>query len=176
MHVRWFDAAMIGKSRSDKKCCGAGSHMDCCDYKGIVYPCLRFKTLEKQKPYELGNTNIWKDEKIVEMFKGCGNASNAEIQKEISGVDCASCPVSALCSDCQAFAYDCYGRLDVRTTFICPMHKAAVCANIYFFGKLIGSSVDRNYLLYLLAEWTKDDHFLVNETSLEPGGAHNDQN
>lgn len=156
-YVRWFDPNMFNKRIDLSSWCGAGTFMDACDHSGAIYPCLRFKTLSQRTPFVVGNVVDGKSQTLVDMFKEC--KYSPESQTEVTGVNCEDCQVSALCADCKAYSYDCYGRLDVKAAFICPMHKAAVCANIYFFSKILGTEIDRDYLLYLLAEWTKNDHF-----------------
>jgi radical SAM peptide maturase (CXXX-repeat target family) len=159
--IRWFSPTYFSQSQSESKWCGAGTYMDCCDYLGKIYPCLRFKQLKQQAPYEIGDTKTGINQEIVEQFTQCAtNAIYNEKQKDLSGLSkCATCPTSALCSDCQAFAYDCFANVEAKTPFICPMHKAACVANIYFFGKLLGVTPDLDDLREGLEAWTKDDYF-----------------
>ena len=163
MHVRWFSPQMLVKSTSARKWCGAGVHMDACDGTGNIYPCLRFKQVKTRDPVVMGSveqgcirTPEWK-KAFSDIDTNPIYSANLE---EVCGLsDCDSCPVSSLCSDCQAYAYDCFGVLDAKTPYICPMHKAASVANIYFFSKLFGSPIDTDYLESLLGEWTANDLF-----------------
>ena len=49
--------------------------------------------------------------------------------------ECYNCPIASGCSWCSAYNYEIYGTPNKRTTFICPMHKARVLANIYYWNK-----------------------------------------
>jgi len=163
--IRWFDPMLGTKDTSDTKWCGAGTAMDACGWDGNIYPCLRFKTLDNQKPVVLGDIKTWKNQEIIDSFAvgNCHNEGNQQL--ETTGVNCKECLISGFCSSCQAYSYDVYGRLDVKAIFNCPMHKANVLANLYFFGRLLGiaEKQDRDYFLMLLDDFTKDDYFGYDE-------------
>ena len=161
--VRWFDLAVFGKSTSTENWCGAALHMDACDYMGDIYPCLRFKQIHTRDPFPIGTTKTGIDpDRRKEL--NTGSPIQAPRQLELTGLDCKNCPISMLCSECQAGAYNMLGRLDVKSPFLCPMTKAVAFANVYFFGKLSGfiTTPDeefRDYLSGLLGEYTKDNYF-----------------
>lgn len=162
MHVRWFSPTMLTKSNGEGKWCGAGVHMDECDGNGLIYPCLRFKQLKQREPLVMGSvaSGIIRTEEWQEKLKATDvNAIYNPRQEDITGLNCDRCPVSGQCGDCQAYAYDCFGSLEAKSPYICPMHKAAAVANLYFFAKLIGSPLDTDYLESLLEEWTATDSF-----------------
>ena len=163
MGVRWFSPMMLQRATNNGKWCGAGIYMDACDWSGATYPCLRFKQLKKQEPYVMGSVNagVIRDPQCIAKFEDSDvNSIYNPLQKQLSGLKCQNCPISSQCSDCQAYAYDCFGRLEAKSPFICPMHKAAAVANIYFFSTLLGVPIAPDYLQQLLEEWTKDDYFL----------------
>lgn len=162
-YVRWFDFNIFGKSESDKKWCGAGSYMDACDWQGNIYPCLRFKSLFQREPFVLGNIDIGVDKIKKSLFTDCPNSIFNKKQKQIVGTDCENCEISTLCSDCQGYAYDCFGDLQVKSPYICPMHKATAVANIYFFGKILGiiKEKDIDFLKEMLIEYTANDIYSI---------------
>jgi len=163
--ARWFDLNIFSKSESPNNWCGASQSMNACDHTGSIYPCLRFKHIDK--PYILGSLKCGIDQDLRDKMN-LGNPIHSCNQIKIAGVDCPNCPVSSLCSECQAGAYNVFGRMDVKSPFICPMHKAVVFANIYFFGKLmkfteISDSLFRDYLIRLLDDYTKTNYFGYDE-------------
>lgn len=159
--VRWFSSSYFETSQAEGKWCGAGTYMDCCDAEGIIYPCLRFKELKQRAPLKLGDVLTGKNKELLDQFTSTAeNAIYDPQQPFISGLKhCATCPTSALCADCQAYAYDCFGSLKAKSPFICPMHKAVCVANVYFFSHLLGVSVDQSHLAEYLEAWTKNDYF-----------------
>jgi uncharacterized protein len=50
--------------------------------------------------------------------------------------ECFACPIASGCSWCSAYNYQCTGTPDKRVTYICPMHKARVLANAYYWNNL----------------------------------------
>ncbi|MFR7743876.1 MAG: hypothetical protein ACLU3I_11740 [Acutalibacteraceae bacterium] len=50
--------------------------------------------------------------------------------------ECFACQIASGCSWCSAYNYQCTGTPDKRVTYICPMHKARVLANAYYWNKL----------------------------------------
>jgi uncharacterized protein len=159
--IRWFDLNIFAKSTSPNNWCGASQEMNACDHTGTLFPCLRFKHIDN--PYALGSLKCGIDPTLRSKMN-LGNPIHSPKQVEIVGVDCFNCPISALCSECQAGAYNVFGRMDVKSPFICPMHRATVFANIYFFGKLMkfteeSDSIFRDYLLRLLEDYTKTNYF-----------------
>lgn len=163
--IRWFSTDLGHKDLSDQKWCGAGTGMDAVGYDGGIYPCLRFKSLESKDPFKIGDVYSGKDKEKVSRELDVGNYHYSVVQKEVTGVDCSTCPISSGCSSCQAFSYDVYGRPDVKAIYICPMHKAVVFANMYLMGNILGflSKDDRDTIMLMLDEYTKDDYFAFDE-------------
>ena len=167
--VRWFDVGIFKPRVLDgNKWCGAGTSMDACDYSGKIYPCLRFKQTHVQPPIVIGNIKTGIDADSVLALATGDPIENSDAQLEVTGLDCKPCPIASLCADCQAHTYDSFGRCDIKSPFICPMHKAVSVANIYFFGKIIHmTSLDdisfRDSLRELLVEYTKNDYFGYDE-------------
>ena len=161
--VRWFDLQMFSKNDNTKNWCGAAEYMDSCDYTGTLYPCLRFKQIHQRDPFPIGTVKDGIDLGRRKILK-TGNPLITDRPLTETGIDCKNCPISKLCSDCQACCYDILGRLDLKTPFLCPMHKAVAFANVYFFGKLskyitVPDEEFRAYLEGGLEEYTKNDYF-----------------
>ena len=159
-YISFFGNTIGGeREKIDGAWCGAGKHMDACGYDGKLYPCLRFKTLYKREPLVIGTVNTGKDTDIMEIFNSKNTINMFNKTKELTGIDCLKCKISSGCADCQGYSYDCSGDLYTKVTFICPMHGARFCANIYFFGRILGfiDKKDRQQtLLPLLEEINKD--------------------
>ena len=49
--------------------------------------------------------------------------------------ECINCPIAQGCAWCSAYNYQKFGTANHRATFICPMHKAASLANVYYWNK-----------------------------------------
>ena len=99
------------------------------DYKGDIFPCLRFKTLSKQKPLIIGNINSPNlDYKKLIPFYFCHNTRNTP--------NCKDCEAKAGCPNCTAFCYDETGSIFDRISYMCEMHKARRRANIYYWNKM----------------------------------------
>ena len=114
-----------------KNWCGGTGAMLAMDYKGDLYPCIRYmeSSLGKnQKPYIIGNIfqGITEQNKIVEL--------NNITRQSQSDENCLSCPISSGCAWCSAYNYEIYGTPNKRATFICIMHKARVLACKYYFN------------------------------------------
>ena len=132
-HCSLFDIYMMNDEKLEKNhnWCGCGSSMIALDYKGNLYPCLRFKTLSKQKPLSIGNINIDDgklDYKKLLPFYFCHNTRNTP--------DCDSCEANVSCPNCTAFCYDETGSIFDRTGYMCKMHKARYRANQYYWNKM----------------------------------------
>ena len=153
-YISWFSDT-LGKKAPLRDCawCGAGKHMDACGYDGNIYPCLRFKTLYKQKPLIIGTTKTGKDLELLDMFSGKTQENMFESTLKITGNDCKNCLVSEGCADCQGYSYDALGDFYTKATYICPMHKARVVANLYFYGRILGL-INKSHkdILYLLLD------------------------
>lgn len=118
-------------------CGGVADNNIAIDYKGNFYPCIRYMESSlngKQPPLVLGN--------IEE-----GYLSTPEAQKNyqtISNItrrsqstdECYYCPIASGCAWCSAFNYEINGTPNKRLTYICPMHKARVLANVYYWNKI----------------------------------------
>ena len=127
------------KNISDKNFCGGDGNMLAVDYKGDLYPCLRYMESsigQNQSPYIIGNVNdgIGYNQQTKDMITGL----NVTYQSQ-SPQECIDCPVSSECGWCSALNYQEFGTINKRTTYTCLMHKARVLANYYYQNKMGGN-------------------------------------
>lgn len=112
--------------------CGAGK-MLAVDYKGDIYPCIRFIgfSLQNRKGIKAGNTDVGVDENRLRPFLVLDMVSQ-------SSEECINCEVATGCAWCQGANYDFADTPTIyqRAAYICRMHKARVRANNYFWNKL----------------------------------------
>ena len=127
------------KNISDKNFCGGDGNMLAVDYKGDLYPCLRYMESsigQNQSPYIIGNVNdgIGYNQQTKGMIAGLDVTYKSQSPQE-----CLDCPVSSECGWCSALNYQEFGTINKRTTYTCLMHKARVLANYYYQNKMGGN-------------------------------------
>lgn len=127
------------KNISDKNFCGGDGNMLAVDYKGDLYPCLRYMESsigQSQLPYIIGNVNdgIGYNQQTKDMIAGLDVSYQSQSPQE-----CLDCPVSSECGWCSALNYQEFGTINKRTTYTCLMHKARVLANYYYQNKMGGN-------------------------------------
>ena len=127
------------KNISDKNFCGGDGNMLAVDYKGDLYPCLRYMESsigQSQSPYIIGNVNdgIGYNQQTKDMIAGLDVTYQSQSPQE-----CLDCPVSSECGWCSALNYQEFGTINKRTTYTCLMHKARVLANYYYQNKMGGN-------------------------------------
>ena len=107
------------------------------DCDGLFFPCLRYMGTSlghEQRPYTIGDLehgiNVLPEHRarVAEMA--------AVTRRSQSTDECFACPIASGCSWCSAYNYQCTGTPDKRVTYICPMHKARVLANSYYWNNL----------------------------------------
>lgn len=132
--VRFFDPHIgfpITEEERNKNFCGAGK-MIAIDYKGDLFPCVRFLdfSLNNKPGIIVGNIDAGIDLDKVRPFLGL-------TLKSQSTEECLNCDVASGCSWCTGFNYDTSdsGTIYQRATFICKMHKANVRACEYFWKR-----------------------------------------
>lgn len=127
------------KNISDKNFCGGDGNMLAVDYKGDLYPCLRYMESsigQNQSPYIIGNVNdgIGYNQQTKDMIAGLDVTYQSQSPQK-----CLDCPVSSECGWCSALNYQEFGTINKRTTYTCLMHKARVLANYYYQNKMGGN-------------------------------------
>lgn len=135
---------------SESNPCGGTGNMLAIDWKGDIYPCLRYMensiSSEKREPFIIGNVfdgvNILPEHRQrVDLLRG--------ITRRTQTTDkCYYCPISSLCPNCNGYAYEANGTPDMRTTFICDIAKAEALANYYYYS-VIGKPV----VMHCPKEW-----------------------
>ena len=106
------------------------------DYKGDIYPCLRYMESslgDDAPPLIIGNITNG----IMTLPEHIKNAQLCQSVNRLtqSSEECIKCPIAAGCSWCQAYNYqDSHGNINHRATYICPMHKATSLANVYYWN------------------------------------------
>lgn len=117
--------------------CGGTGLMLAVDCDGLFFPCLRYMGTSlghEQRPYTIGDLehgiNVLPEHRarVAEMA--------AVTRRSQSTDECFACPIASGCSWCSAYNYQCTGTPDKRVTYICPMHKARVLANAYYWNNL----------------------------------------
>lgn len=127
------------KNISDQNFCGGNGNMLAIDYKGDLYPCLRYMESsigQNQLPYIIGNVDygIGYNQQTKDMIAGLDVTYKSQSPQE-----CIDCPVSSECGWCSALNYQEFGTINKRTTYTCLMHKARVLANYYYQNKMGGN-------------------------------------
>ncbi len=140
--------------QDDTNWCGGNGKMLAVDYKGDIYPCLRYMESslgDSVPPIIIGNV---KDGFMpTEKEKQCVKCLKQITRLSQSTEECINCPIATGCAWCQAYNYQYYGNFNHRTTFICDMHKASALANAYYWNKCYIKHGDQNRMhLYLPEE------------------------
>lgn len=145
--------------------CGGNGKMIALDYKGDLYPCLRFMESslgDEVRPIKVGNiyTGIMTDPQQIEDIKilKSVNRVNQSEQK------CLDCPIAQGCAYCQAYNYQDSGQICHRATYICIMHKAGSLANAYFWNKCFRKHNDTERVTIYLPD--KDAIEIVSQDEL----------
>jgi len=122
---------------SQNECyCGGNGKMLAIDYKGDLYPCVRYMESSlgaDVPPIIIGNIYTGFMKKQSE--KDIVNKMQALNRKNYSPKECYDCPINDGCANCIACDYMYHKDFTVRTTFNCEMHKATALANIYYWNK-----------------------------------------
>lgn len=135
--------------------CGGTGAMIAVDWKGDIYPCIRYMESSlgsSVPPLKIGNVN---DGIMVlpEHIKTV-NDLRAITRKSQSDDECYYCPIAGQCSWCSAYNYQVNGTANKRTKFLCQMHKARTLANAYLWNK--GNRKyhpDQRFKLWIPKEW-----------------------
>lgn len=133
----------LTKDDKKKNHCGTGK-MLAIDYRGNLYPCVRFMqySLNRQNEFSVGNIYEGIDLDKVRTFYGL----DASVQ---STDECLNCEVAVGCGWCQGNNYDSADSdtMFQRSTYICKMHKARVRAVNYYWEKLKErASIERQWM------------------------------
>lgn len=122
--------------KENRNWCGGTGLMMAVDWKGDIYPCLRYMESSigtKQPPYIIGN--IYEGICLNEEYNNRLECMKCITRKSQSTDECFNCPIASGCGWCSAYNYECFGTVNKRATFICCMHKAQALALSYYIKK-----------------------------------------
>ncbi len=131
--------------------CGGNGRMVALDYKGDIYPCIRYMESSLGptiKPIIIGNVSkgfLYTPEQIecVTCLKNINRLNQ-------STEECINCSIAEGCSWCQGYNYQDSGDFNHRATYICIMHQARALANAYYWNKCYIKHNDKERMhLYL---------------------------
>lgn len=146
--------------------CGGTGKMLSCDYKGDLYPCIRYMESSlgtDADPIIIGNVNTG----ILATKEQCSwdKCLKCIDRRTQSTDECFYCPIAEGCSWCSAYNYQCFGTPDKRATYICIMHKARCLANAYYWNKYYRIfEPEKRFRLYIPDEWALD---IIEENELK---------
>ena len=116
--------------------CGGNGSMISVDWKGDIYPCIRYMESslgDQVEPIIIGNVNTGM--MVDAKCKNCILRLREVNRITQSTEECINCPIAEGCAWCQAYNYqDSGGDFNKRATYICIMHKARALANCYFWN------------------------------------------
>lgn len=142
--------------------CGGLGYMISVDYKGDIYPCIRYMESSlgtEIEPIIIGNVydGIMSNKKQCDWVE-CMGCVNRRTQ---STDECFYCPIASGCAWCSAYNYQETGTVDKRVTYICDMHKARCLANYYYWqrvyakqgkGEKMSLNVPKEWALEIISE------------------------
>jgi len=125
------------------------------DYKGDIYPCIRYMESSLGNdiaPVIIGN--VYDGIMSKQCEKDCVHCMRAMTRLTQSTDECINCPIAEGCAWCSAYNYeDCGGHWNHRATYICIMHKARVLANCYYWNlKYWKHNENKRFKLWLSGE------------------------
>lgn len=151
----------MGENENQNWCGGTGS-MIAVDYKGDIYPCLRYMESsigDEIEPLIIGNVEngFMYDKKTKDTVNDLRNIT----RRTQSTDECYYCPIAQMCSWCSAYNYQEFGTANKRATYICIMHKGRTLSNIYYWNKgfkkyapwfKFASWIPKQYALEIISE------------------------
>lgn len=158
INIRIFDEkgfCPMEETDNENYCGGINMIMASFDYKGDIYPCVRYMESSlnnNQEPIKVGNidTGYLSNQKEKNNFELISNIT----RRSQSTDECFYCPIAKNCAWCSAYNYEEFGTPDKRVTYICCMHKAETLANIYYWNKLYQYlNIDKKFKMYIPKEW-----------------------
>lgn len=158
----------------DRNWCGGTGLMMAVDWKGDIYPCLRYMESsvgEKREPYIIGDL----EHGIRREKAHCDRVDClACITRRSQSTDeCWECPIAMGCGWCSAYNYECFGTPNKRATYICCMHKARALANVYYWrrrGEDFPLNCPREWALPIIGA---EEYDKLEAMKAEKGGAGN---
>lgn len=142
--------------------CGGDGQMLSVDWRGDIYPCIRYMESslgDSVEPYLIGNVwdGVMKTPEQIKKVK-CLQCITRRSQ---STDECFYCPIAEGCAWCTAYNFQEFGTPDKRATYICCMHIARVLSNVYYWnktyrkqdiGKRFKNNVPKEWALQIISE------------------------
>ena len=131
--------------------CGGLGLMLSFDPDGRAFPCIRYMESslgDDQPPLVIGNCwdGIYNTPETIKINQELVSIT----RKSQSTAACFNCPIASGCAYCAAWNYQVTGKLNSRIIYICPMHKARVLANVYYWNKKYQmENTNKVYEMYL---------------------------
>lgn len=139
----------------DRNWCGGNGEMIACDWKGDIYPCIRYMESSlgaDQQPVKIGN--VYDGIMVTKQQCDCVTCLRSITRRSQSTEECFNCPIAEGCSWCTALNYQLFGTPNKRATYICIMHKARALANAYYWNKgFRATGRPKRQKLYIPEEW-----------------------
>lgn len=151
------------KDRLKLNWCNCGENNFEIDFKGNLYPCIRFLpfAMSKDNNRAVGNIDKGVDYNKLRPFEALNFANQ-------SSMKCLECPVANGCSWCVGNNYNKNKHNSVfgRETAICKMHKARARANDYYWARMKNDkgivrnipNIDRKRFLYIMLSDSSIDY------------------
>ena len=163
-YLSFFDDGMFKPMDPDdnQNWCGGTGSMISCDYKGDIYPCIRYMESSlgnDVEPLKIGN--VFDGIMTTPKTRECVDCLKCITTKTQSENECFNCPIASGCSWCSAYNYQCFGTANKRATYICIMHKSRALCNLYYWNKgfkkyapwfRMGSWIPREWALDIISE------------------------
>lgn len=131
--------------------CGGNGAMISVDWKGDIYPCIRYMESSlgtEVEPVIAGN--VYDGIMANAKCKTCIETLKKVNRINQSTEECINCPIASGCAWCQAYNYQISGNFHTRATYICIMHKARALANCYYWNmKYWKNKEDKRFKLWL---------------------------
>ena len=154
IYISMFDSELFRpmEENDNRNWCGGTGSMLAVDWKGDIFPCLRYMESslgDEAPPFIIGNINdgIMTTEETYNKTMELKNIT----RKSQSTEECFNCPIAEGCAWCSGLNYqETGGILNKRATHICIMHKARALANCYFWNRnYIKNNIPKRMKLYL---------------------------
>jgi radical SAM peptide maturase (CXXX-repeat target family) len=160
VYISMFDRQVGHRLPEDdnKNWCGGTGLMLTFNPDGVAYPCIRYteSSIDGDQPsFRIGDLDS--GIAVADEDRARVDFLNSINRRSQSTDECWNCPINAGCAWCSAYNYQVTGTPNKRVTFICPMHKARVLANCYYWNKLARKqgSAER-YSLDMPREWAEE--------------------
>lgn len=169
--IRAFEDNLFDKvdiSKDNRNYCGSTGYMLALDYKGDIYPCVRFMKSSLGEngltPFKIGD--IWNGINITPPDKERVNILDSITLTSQSDNECINCPIGKGCGWCTANNYQITGTPNKRVKTICGMHKARALANVYYWNSIYkkGNYSNKPFKMNVPKEWALE---IVSEEEYE---------